>query len=76
MFYVLCFVSFLARLGKEPSTVTDSDVWKAKALYDSAFHPDTGNKQFIFGRMSAQVPCNMAITGAMMTFYKLVLQCS
>jgi len=58
------------RIGKEAKSVSDADVWKAKKLYDSAYHPDTGEKQFIFGRMSAQVPCNMAITGAMMTFYK------
>ena len=69
--YLHLFLSH-ERLGKEAKTVSDADVWKAKKLYDSAFHPDTGEKQFIFGRMSAQVPCNMAITGAMMTFYKYV----
>lgn len=42
------------RAGKEPAGTTEDEVWAAKHLYDSAFHPDTGEKMFLPGRMSFQ----------------------
>lgn len=58
------------RLGKEPADTTREQVIYAKKLYESAFHPDTGELQNVFGRMSFQVPGGMAITGAMLQFYR------
>ncbi|XP_063692955.1 sideroflexin-1-like [Bolinopsis microptera] len=60
----------LYREKKEPAGVTDDQVYAAKKMYESAFHPQTQQKMFLPGRMSFQVPGNMTITGLMMTYYR------
>ncbi|XP_050420590.1 sideroflexin-2 [Adelges cooleyi] len=58
--------------GTVPTGTTDEQLLAAKRIYESSFHPDTAQKQNVFGRMGFQVPGGMAITGAMLSFYKTV----
>jgi len=50
---------------EELKKLKPEDLWRLKNWYDSAYHPETGDLQPWWGRMSSQVPMNMTITGAM-----------
>ena len=58
------------RRGYVPEGTTLQELYSAKVLYDSAFHPDTGEKMNIIGRMSFQVPGGMVLTGLLLVYYR------
>ncbi|CAL8117098.1 unnamed protein product [Orchesella dallaii] len=58
------------RKGENLSHLSEDELWKAKHLYDSAFHPQTGKMIHPLGRMSAQVPINLVVVGGMLSFYR------
>ncbi|CAL1676770.1 unnamed protein product [Lasius platythorax] len=58
------------KVGKEPEDLQRKDIIYAKKLRDSAFHPDNGEFMHMIGRMSFQLPSSVALTAAMLTFYR------
>ncbi|KAL2912473.1 Sideroflexin FSF1 [Polyrhizophydium stewartii] len=49
-----------------PAGTTEEDLWRAKRLVDSTFHPDTGDKVLLPFRMASFVPTNVPIIAAML----------
>ena len=58
------------REGHVPRGTTQSQLYHAQTLYHSAVHPDSDGIMHPMGRMSAQVPFGMVITGILLALYK------
>ncbi|XP_018323462.1 sideroflexin-1-like [Agrilus planipennis] len=63
-------VEIQRKKGKQNSCIEVEDLYRAKILYESAFHPGTGEKQTTLGRMSAQLPANTVLAACLTYFYK------
>lgn len=52
-----------------PVDITDEEIWKAKRVYESAYHHETGEKLSFLARPSSFIPINMILAGGMMAYY-------
>ncbi|KAH7731999.1 mitochondrial sideroflexin 2 [Aphelenchoides avenae] len=58
------------RVGNVAPGTTTAQLTRARTLYDSAFHPDTGELQNVAGRMCFNVYGSTVMCGGVMVFYK------
>ena len=49
------------KLGRKPDGVSDEDMWEAQKTVNAIIHGPTGEKMFLFGRMSMFVPMNVPV---------------
>ncbi|ETE73193.1 Sideroflexin-3, partial [Ophiophagus hannah] len=62
------------RMGKVQPGLTEDQLWRAKYIYDSAFHPDTGEKMILIGPFGSPDYLFSCRTAPAMVFWQWVNQ--
>ena len=56
-----------------PGEIKHEELWKAKNLFESGYHPETGERITGIARPPAHVPMNSLLAGGMMASYQIPL---
>ncbi|XP_044743372.1 sideroflexin-1-like [Chrysoperla carnea] len=69
LFRARCIVAKFRKSIPLPPCLTKKELVDARILYESSFHPITGEKLFALSRLCAQIPMKALLLGSVLTYY-------